>query len=164
MSVFTVCHDISPVLWNAGLLCLIFLLTHTQFSAQWWTIHHVLNPLFLASISIQSPILPLDQNLTHIAYNLTTLTVDDFMSTHLQQNQAITQSSTRYQLHKYNIVQEETCSQTVVNLTYRTFVLLGTVTDTPGQLGHSPHIQFSGFKYNVIIQLPGGLVQLSEGV
>lgn len=164
ISVFTVCHnDTLPVLWNAGELCFTLLLTPMQFSVQCWTIHHVLNPPFLAPVSIQFPILPLHQKPIHIAYNFTTLTVD-FMSPHFQQNQAITHSSTCYQLSKCNTVQEETCSQTVLHLTYRTFVLLGTATDMPGQLGHSPHIQGRGFEYDVIIQLPGGLVQLWEGV
>jgi len=122
----------------------------------------VLNPPFLAPVSIQFPILPLHQELIHVAHNFTIL-IANFMSIHFQQNQAITHSSTCYQLHKCNTVQEETCSQTVLHLTYHTFVLLGTVTDMSGQLGHSPHIQCRWFEY-VIIQLPGGLVQLCEGV
>jgi len=116
MSVFIVCpNDILPVLWNAGLLCLTFLLTTMQLSKQCWTIHHVLNPTFLAPISIQFPILSLYQKLVHITYNFTTLTVN-FMSTHFQQNQAITHRSTCYQLHKCNTVQEHTCSQNVLHL------------------------------------------------
>jgi hypothetical protein len=76
-----------------------------------------------------------------------------------QQNQAITHSSTCYQLRKYNTAQEETCSQTVLHLTYHTSVLYSTVTDMPGQFGHKLHMQCRGFDYNVIIQLPQGLVQ-----
>ena len=83
------------------------------------------------------------------------------MSTHFQQNQAIIHSSTYYQLCKCNTVQDETCSQTVLHLTYRTFALLGTATDMPGQLGHSPHIQCRGFEYNVVIEL-GNRIKLGN--